>query len=440
MKSNKDKTKEQLTEELEELRQRIAELEVADTERKKMEKALRESEEKYRKIVGNVRDMVYSLYPDGTLYFVSPNVLSLAGYKPEEGIGHNIMEFIHPDDREHVLADFEKTIKTGEEFPTIFRFSRKDGSYFYAEELGRVLRDGGKVVGITGVVRDITERKQVEEELEKYRDHLEELVEKRTNDLEARTTELKEASIHLQEIDRLKWVFLANMSHELRTPLNSIIGFMSIILQGMSGEINEEQRKQLTMARKSASHLMSLISDVLDMSKIEAGKVDLSPEEFSLDDLVREAVESLSPTASAKGLELTMEVPEGITLFSDKKRVKQVLMNLLSNAVKFTDQGSVKISARVPGDDNLELRVTDTGVGIKEENMNMLFQPFQQVDVSLTKKNEGTGLGLYLIKKLLILFGGYISAKSQYGKGSEFTFTIPLKYEEEPRNEANTGS
>jgi signal transduction histidine kinase len=240
-------------------------------------------------------------------------------------------------------------------------------------------------------------------------------------------------------MDHLKSVFLASMSHELRTPLNSIIGFTGIILQGMAGEINEEQRKQLTMAKNSASHLLSLINDVLDISKIEAGKVELSPEEFSLDDLVREVVESLSPTASEKGLELLTEAPDGITLFSDKRRMKQVLMNLVSNAVKFTDQGSVKIAARVPGDGNLEVRVIDTGVGIKQEDMGKLFQPFQQVGVLLTKKQEGTRLGLYLTRKLVTILRGDISAKSQYGKGSVFTVTVPLKYEEEQRNEASAG-
>ncbi len=241
--------------------------------------------------------------------------------------------------------------------------------------------------------------------------------------------QLEQANIHLQEVDRLKSVFLASMSHELRTPLNSIIGFTGIILQGMSGEVTEEQRKQLTMVKNSASHLLSLINDILDISKVEAEKAELSLEEFSLDGMMREVVEPLSSVASEKGLELVTDVPEGVTLFSDKRRVKQVLMNLVSNAVKFTDQGSVKITARVPEDDNLEIRVIDTGIGIKEEDMEKLFQPFQQIDVSLTKKHEGTGLGLYLSKKLAGLLGSNISAKSEYGRGSEFTFTIPLKYE-----------
>ena len=176
------------------------------TERRRAEEALRESEEKYRKIVGNVYDMVYSLYPDGTLYFISPNVLSFTGYKPEEGIGHNIVEFIHPDDREHVLADFEKTIKTGEEFPTIFRFSRKDGSYFYAEELGRVIREGGKIVGITGVIRDITERKKMEEALRESEEKLQRMFESATDgivvtDLNGNIMEMNEAAVRLRGSD-----------------------------------------------------------------------------------------------------------------------------------------------------------------------------------------------------------------------------------------------
>ena len=258
----------------------------------------------------------------------------------------------------------------------------------------------------------------------------EEALRKLNKELDDKNRELEQANIRLQEADRLKSVFLASMSHELRTPLNSIIGFTGIILQGMTGEITEEQRKQLTMVKNSANHLLSLINDLLDISKIEAGKVELSLEEFRLDDVVREVVETFSPAVSEKGLELLTEVPEGVILFSDKRRMKQVLMNLVSNAVKFTDRGSLNIAARALRDKNLEIRVTDTGIGIKKEDMNKLFEPFQQIDMPLTMKHKGTGLGLYLTKKLAALLGGDISAKSEYGRGSEFTFTIPLKYEE----------
>lgn len=266
----------------------------------------------------------------------------------------------------------------------------------------------GVVLGTRRLTRGELERKRAEEELE-------------------------QANIRLQEMDRLKSVFLASMSHELRTPLNSIIGFTGLILQGKSGEVNERQREQLTVVKKNADHLLSLITDILDISKIEAGKVDLSLEEFSLDDVVREVVETLSPAANQKGLELLTEALEGITLYSDRRRVKQVLVNLGSNGVKFTDQGSVKITARVSGDDNLEIRVTDTGIGIKSEDMDKLFRPFQQIDMSLTRSVEGTGLGLHLCRKLADLLGGDIWAKSEHGRGSEFTLVLPLRYREEQK-------
>jgi signal transduction histidine kinase len=233
-------------------------------------------------------------------------------------------------------------------------------------------------------------------------------------------------------MDRLKSVFLASMSHELRTPLNSIIGFTGIMLMGMAGELNEEQKRQLTMVKNSANHLLSLINDVLDISKIEAGKIELLPEEFSLDDVVREVIENVSPMATGKNLGVTTELPKDITLFSDRRRIKQVLINLVGNAVKFTDQGSVKIAGRVLGDNALEIRVIDTGRGIKEEDMGKLFQPFQRIDMSLAKSyTEGTGLGLYLTRNLANLLRGNIRAKSEYGKGSEFIFTVPLRYEGE---------
>jgi len=198
--------------------------------------------------------------------------------------------------------------------------------------------------------------------LREYSENLEEMVQERTGELQEKTIELEQANISLREVDKLKSVFLASMSHELRTPLNSIIGFTGIILQGMSGEISEEQRKQLTMVKNSSTHLLSLINDVLDISKIESGKMQISVEEFRLDDLVREVVDSFSSEVSEKGMELATQLPEGITLFSDKRHIKQVLLNLVSNAVKFTDQGSVNISASVPGENNLEIRVTDTGI------------------------------------------------------------------------------
>jgi signal transduction histidine kinase len=290
-----------------------------------------------------------------------------------------------------------------------------------------------------GVSVDITDRKKAEEKLARYREHLEDLVKDRTveleksqqalvklvKDLKNTTENLKDTNIRLKELDHIKSVFLASMSHELRTPLNSIIGFTGIMLMGLPGDLNDEQKKQLTIVKNSADHLLSLINDVLDISKIEAGKIEFSLKEFKLQDTVREVIETISSSAAEKGLELFMDVPEDITLFSDRRRVKQILINIAGNAVKFTHRGSIRIEAKTRAGQDLEITIADTGIGIKEEDMGRLFQPFQQIDTTLTKKFDGTGLGLHISQKLAAIMGGHISVKSEHGKGSKFTLSLP---------------
>jgi len=242
-----------------------------------------------------------------------------------------------------------------------------------------------------------------------------------------RTKELAHANTRLQELDRLKSMFIASMSHELRTPLNSIIGFTGIMLQGMAGKITDEQRKQLTLVKKSANHLLELINDIIDLSKIEAGKVEPAIEEFDLSTLVQDVKNSFDVTVKQKELGMPLNIPEKLMIESDKRRIRQVLVNLIGNSVKFTNKGEIEITV-AKKEDEVEISVGDTGIGIREEDMDKLFKSFSQVHSGSAPKPEGTGLGLYLSKKIVTLLGGSIQAKSEFGRGSKFIFKLPLKY------------
>jgi signal transduction histidine kinase len=269
---------------------------------------------------------------------------------------------------------------------------------------------GGIGLWTLGIRRRESERRQAEQAIRKY------------------DRELAQANVRLQELDKLKSMFIASMSHELRTPLNSIIGFTGIILQGMSGEVTAEQRKQLTMVKTSAAHLLALINDVIDVSKIEAGKVELDIEQFDLAALVQEVKKSFETTADEQGLKITLEVPERLTVKSDERRTKQVIINFVSNAIKFTDEGMIDIKL-AKRDDEAEVSVADTGIGIKKEDIGKLFQAFGRITTE-NRLAEGSGLGLYLSKKIADLLGGEIKAESEFARGSVFTFILPLKYQE----------
>jgi len=226
----------------------------------------------------------------------------------------------------------------------------------------------------------------------------------------------------------MKSMFIASTSHELRTPLNSIIGFTSLILGGNSGELNPDQKEQLMIVHSSGKHLLSLINDILDLSMIESGNIILEVSTFNLRQIVDEAATNLNVLLNEKKLRLKVDVGD-IIMKSDRLRMLQCLINLLSNAVKYTEKGSIEITARVI-DNNVELSVTDTGIGIKTEDIPKLFGPFVRLQSPLTLRTSGTGLGLYLVKKLAIDFlGGDMEVKSEFGKGSTFTLRAPVELE-----------
>ena len=317
-------------------------------------------------------------------------------------------------------------------------YIRRDGSRVPILLAGAML-EGSPDQGVAFVL-DLTKRKQAEEALRKAHEELEQKVVERTR-------ELSDANARLQDLDRLKSLFIASMSHELRTPLNSVIGFSTILLDQWTGPLNDEQKESLDAILRSGKHLLSLINDVIDVSKIEAGMIESQIEEFDIADVLSEAVKSFTKEIDDKRLTLQVNSVRQ-TVRADRRRLLQCLLNLISNAVKFTEKGTIGVAAVVavaaapgdrPGDGSaaglplpehsacIEISVTDTGIGIREEDLPQLFLPFVRFDSPLRSKVTGTGLGLYLAKKLVTeVLRGVISCKSRYEEGSTFTIRIPV--------------
>ncbi|MFA7419143.1 MAG: YfiR/HmsC family protein [Melioribacteraceae bacterium] len=389
------------------------------TERKLAEEKLRQSEEQFRLISENVADMIVVLDLDGKRIYSNPSYKPILG---ETGSlqGTDSFNDIHPDDRDKIKSVFQETIRTGKGNRAEYRLISQSGSIHYIESQGSVIRDEkGKIANVVVVSRDITSRKETEEELRKYRENLEEMVKERT-------TELEIAKEKAESADRLKSAFLATMSHELRTPLNSIIGFTGILMKGIAGQLNDEQLKQLGMAKGSAQHLLELINDVLDISKIEAGQLVVSLSEFDFNKMIHKVTSSVEPLAAKKKLDLKLAIPDDeIIINSDERRMSQVFLNLINNAIKFTDKGAVKIECNI-SEQKIITKVIDTGIGIKADDTTKLFKPFSQIDTGLTRNHDGTGLGLSISKKLVEKLGGTINVESEVGVGSTFTVTLPL--------------
>ncbi len=293
---------------------------------------------------------------------------------------------------------------------------------FDSSEVELIVELGENLAHGIASLRARKERAEVMSELMRARLELEERVRQRT-------AELEDAKDAAESADRLKSAFLATMSHELRTPLNSIIGFTGIVLQGLAGPLNDEQKKQLGMVQNSARHLLALINDVLDISKIEAGQLEIQCAPFSLPEAIRKVMSIVLPLAQKKGISLRTEIsPEVGLIVGDQRRTEQILLNLLGNAVKFTDQGEVSVCC-ARDHEWVVTAVRDTGVGIDPQYHHAIFEPFRQADSGLARKHEGTGLGLSICKRLLDRLGGFICVESAPGQGSTFTVWLPRELE-----------
>ena len=385
----------------------------------------------------------------------------LYGYTAEEALGRSVVMLVPPE-RYGELNDIMATIRSGERVEhLVTERIRKGGERISVSLTVSPIRDAdGEILRASVVSRNITEEMQLAAQLKQQQLHQEELVQQRTmelmersrelqenqqalmnivDDLNQKTEELEQANAKLQELDQLKSLFIASMSHELRTPLNSIIGFSSILKDEWLGPINQEQKENLATILRSGRHLLNLINDVIDVSKIEAGRIEVRLEEFDLYDLLKEAVQYVENDVREKGLRLELQLQHH-ALRTDRRRLLQSVLNFLSNAVKFTERGCITLASSIeaarPGRPGcVAISVADTGIGIAEADIARLFRPFVRLESPLKTLAPGTGLGLYLTKKLIEdVLDGTITCASTHGAGSTFTLTIP-----ERLNEKGTG-
>jgi two-component system sensor histidine kinase/response regulator len=397
------------------------------TQRKQVELALQASENRYRELFESSRDALMTLAPT-EWRFTSANQATLelfgateAGFKAL--VPWDLSPPRQPDGRPSAEKGLELIAAAMRDGSQFFEWEclRQDGRPFPADILLTRMETGDSPF-LQASVRDISERKRQAEELDRYRDHLEQLVAERTAALEV-------AKDRAETAYRAKSAFLANMSHEIRTPLNAVLG-MTYLLRRTG--VDAKQANYLDKIESSGRHLLALLNDILDISKVEAGKLRLDETDFSLVNLVRELLDIEGTTAAEKGLSFRVDIAGAPrTLRGDPGRLRQALLNYLGNAVKFTDQGSIMLRCRSleEGEKDCLLRfeVVDTGPGIREEDMCKLFQKFEQLDLSLSREHGGSGLGLAITRRFAELMGGEAGVESEFGQGSCFWFTARLR-------------
>jgi len=370
------------------------------------QRRLQASEATYRLILEEATDMITRLNPDGTTTLVSPAVRQILGYEPEEIIGQRSIDFAHPDDLPSVIAATREAQANGSMATFEHRRRHRDGHFVWLESRVRFLvhPQTGAPDGAIAISREIGQRKEFEQELLAARERAE---------LASKT----------------KSRFLANMSHELRTPLNAIIGFSDIMMREMFGPIgNERYTEYVRIVNESGGLLLELINDVLDMSRIEAGKYRLNVEDFEIREPIDAVVQMLSNRAMEKHLIIeTRLTPPDLRAVADKRVLTQILLNLMSNAVKFTDAGGRIEVGATAGKTDVRLWVSDTGIGIPPEFLSRIAEPFEQAANDMTRAHGGSGLGLALVKSLVALHGGAFAITSVLREGTCVTVTLPLE-------------
>jgi len=418
------------------LNEMVVNLKSSLSERERAEQALRDSqqqfrrsEENYRSIVEEALEGISRVALDGRMLSVNPAGARMLGYDSVDDLLATVTDagqqvYAHPEDRNAILSTLrERGTISGREI----ELRRKDGSTLWVSITARLVRDeAGQPLFVETFASDVTERKKAEEALKRNQEHLEELVAERTAEL-TRAKELAEVA------NQAKSAFLANMSHELRTPLNAVLGFAQILKRDHG--LNERQQLGLNTIQHSGEHLLTLIEDVLDLAKVEAGKLELYPDPGDLAEFLYLIADIIRIKAQDKDLLFVCDLPDDLprSVCFDAKRLRQVLLNLLSNAVKFTDRGQVSLRLRVVqrtrDEVRLRIEVRDSGVGIAADRLESIFLPFEQAGDAM-RRAGGTGLGLAISRQLVRLMGSDIHAASEPGQGSRFWFEIDLPFVE----------
>ncbi len=405
--------------------------------------AISETKNYLRNVLDNSADIIVTTDTKGRVVEFNKGASRILGYSKEEVIGRKAEKFwVQPEERHEILRMLESAGYVSN-YET--QLIAKDGRVVDVSlTLSYILSSKKGILGTVGISKDITEKKKLERAIEERNLELRELNEKLEEKVIERTRELEKANRELERSSKLKSQFIATMSHELRTPLNSILGFSELLMDEVFGTLTEKQKRHVTNIHNSGSHLLHLINNILDIAKIESGKMELHYEGFAVRQAISEVETVIRPLVDKKRQELIAKISEGVALIkADKVKFKQILYNLVSNAVKFTPEGgNVFVEADLAGEGDtylarykdicakkegcLRLSVIDTGIGIKKEDHEKIFSEFEQVDSSFSRRYEGTGLGLALTKKLVELHGGDIFVESEEGKGSKFTVVLPL--------------
>ena len=382
---------------------------------------LQEHDIKLRDLLLISNDWIWKIDVNGIFTFTSKQIEKILGYKPDEIIGKHISYIFLPEDKENISKEISNLIAEKKPFKNRVNWNlSKDGRKVCLKTNGiPFFGKNGKLIGYLGVDKDITKEKLYEENL------IKEITKRKKTEIK-----LIKAKEEAEAATFSKSLFLAKMSHEIRTPMNGIIGTIDILKDTV---LTDEQKDFLDIIDVSANNLLSIINDILDISKIEAGKVELEKNNFNLYKIVDEIIKLLSFKASEKSLIIHKNIKPNVPEFviGDFVRLKQIIINLMNNAIKFTKKGSITLeiekAKQVNHKIHLLFRIIDTGTGITEEGQKRLFQEFSQADISITRKYGGTGLGLMISKKLSELMGGEIGVKSKIGKGSIFTISLPVE-------------